>query len=148
VEAVADGVDGAEATGAMRAALGKPSDGPMIGGHSIEVPQVTVTGRSPLSDEAIADQRRRLQRTMTTMAGVLRSEESLAEAMDVAMEIASLVRDDQVDPAASELRNLARVGLALLTGAAARTETRGAHTRTDFPETDDALRCRLVVGGS
>ena len=147
VEAIAEGADGPEATGAMRAAIGKPSDGPLIGGRPIEVPEVGASHGSPLGADVVADQRRRLQRAMTTLAGVLRSDESLSEAMDVAMEIADLVPDGQADPAASELRNLARVALALLAGAAARTETRGAHTRTDFPETDDALRIRLVVGG-
>jgi L-aspartate oxidase len=144
VEAVADGVDGPQATGAMRAALGESTDGPTIGGRPVSVPEVVVSATAPLDPERVADQRRRLQRTMTTMAGVLRSKESLDEAMGVAVEIAGMIPADQTDPAASELRNLARVGLALLAAATARTETRGAHTRTDFPDTDDGFRYRLV----
>jgi L-aspartate oxidase len=150
VEAVADGVDGPEATGAMRAALGQPTQGPMIGGRPIVVPEVAPSpDAGPLDADRIAEGRRRLQRAMTTMAGVLRSAESLAEATDVATEIAACIPADQTDPDASELRNLAQVGLALLAGARVRAETRGAHTRTDFPDTDDTdFHCRLVVGGA
>ena len=46
-----------------------------------------------------------------------------------------------------ELRNLATVGWALLPAAGAREESRGCHTREDFPDTDPALRVRLVAYG-
>ena len=36
-----------------------------------------------------------------------------------------------------ELRNLVLLGRAVVTAATARTESRGAHTRDDFPDTDD-----------
>jgi L-aspartate oxidase len=44
-----------------------------------------------------------------------------------------------------ELRNLATVGWALLSAATAREESRGCHTREDFPEQDPGLRLRFVV---
>ena len=50
-------------------------------------------------------------------------------------------------PAREELRNLVTVGHAILAMALARAESRGAHTRTDFPLTDPRLRVRFVVGG-
>jgi succinate dehydrogenase/fumarate reductase flavoprotein subunit len=85
---------------------------------------------------------------MTTHAGVLRSGESLDGAVDVLTEIRSRLDPAAVadDPAACELANLVDVGLTLLAGALDRRESRGAHARTDFPATDDELRCRLVVG--
>ena len=46
---------------------------------------------------------------------------------------------------ALELRNLHDVSLALLTAARVREETRGAHTRVDFPAEDDRFRTRLVL---
>ncbi|MEY2436756.1 MAG: Fumarate reductase flavoprotein C-term, partial [Acidimicrobiaceae bacterium] len=46
---------------------------------------------------------------------------------------------------AFELLNLATVARAVIAAATAREETRGAHTRTDFPASDDAFRVRLVL---
>jgi L-aspartate oxidase len=54
--------------------------------------------------------------------------------------------DAAVNAEWSELRNLVDVGEALVASALAREESRGAHTRTDFLDTDPAFRCRLVVG--
>ena len=47
---------------------------------------------------------------------------------------------------AGELANLLRLADALLASALARTETRGAHARREYPETDPAWRRRLVHG--
>jgi len=44
-----------------------------------------------------------------------------------------------------ELTNLLTAGRALLTAAEARQESRGSHSRTDFPDTSPAWRCRLVL---
>jgi L-aspartate oxidase len=128
VEAIDRGVDGPAATGAMRSVLG----GGDIGGIPLELP--------PLGAASITD-RDALQRTMTVNAGVLRSAESLA--------VAAAACDGQVagdDPAAWELRNLALVGRALCAAAAAREESRGCHTRRDFPDASGDLRVRFVVG--
>src|SRR5205823_3906755 len=80
--------------------------------------------------------RERVQRAMTEGAGVLRSATSLAE-VDAALRTVPL--DDP------EVANLVTVGAALVAAATAREESRGAHTRTDFPETDPAFRRRLVL---
>ncbi|HET7653637.1 MAG TPA: hypothetical protein VFK42_11415, partial [Acidimicrobiales bacterium] len=50
------------------------------------------------------------------------------------------------EPADDENRNLLTVAHALLAAADARTETRGAHARTDHPQTDPRLQLRLVFG--
>jgi L-aspartate oxidase len=89
------------------------------------------------SSEDVAKRRDRLQRAMTEGAGVLRSAESLARTADV---VASIPCDD--DP---ELANLVTAGLGLLAAATAREESRGAHTRTDFPEASPAFQRRLVL---
>ena len=44
-----------------------------------------------------------------------------------------------------QVRNLATVGAGLVAAAIAREESRGCHTRTDFPERSAAFRRRLVV---
>ena len=51
------------------------------------------------------------------------------------------------DLASWELRNLVTVGRLLSAAALAREESRGAHTRTDCPETSDDLRVRFIAGG-
>ena len=127
VEAIDQGVDGPEATGAMRARLG----GGDIGGRPLDVPS---------ADTSTVPDRDALQRTMTTFAGVLRSAESLGQA---AAACAGQVAGD--DPGAWELRNLATVGRVLCAAALAREESRGAHTRTDFPEATEAYRVRLIA---
>lgn len=47
-------------------------------------------------------------------------------------------------PAAAELANLVTVAGALVALAGARSESRSAHTREDFPDTDDR-RCRRIL---
>ncbi len=76
---------------------------------------------------------------MTRLAGVLRTASSLDEAGAVARRA---VGGDGVD--GNELRNLAAVGQALIGAAIAREESRGAHTRIDFPDTSDDFRLRFV----
>jgi L-aspartate oxidase len=147
VEAIAAGIEDATATGAMRAALGKPSDGLVIGGRLIDLPDALTRPRAgaPLAPDEVAAERSRLQRVMTTNAGVLRSAASLGEAIDVLSSIRDRLEPAPTDPATCELANLTDIGLTLLAAALERTESRGAHTRTDHPETNDELQCRLVV---
>ncbi len=55
--------------------------------------------------------------------------------------------DRTVDRAEGELANLVTGAGALLAAATLRTETRGAHTRSDFPDMDERWRCRIVHSG-
>jgi succinate dehydrogenase/fumarate reductase flavoprotein subunit len=48
---------------------------------------------------------------------------------------------------ALEVANLAAVGRALLRSASFREESRGAHTRSDFPQANVDLRARIVLDG-
>ena len=84
-----------------------------------------------------------LQSAMTAGAGVVRSAASLAAAAAAVCEVAA--RATGTDVASRELQNLADVARALLGAAARREESRGAHTRSDFPETAEGWRCRQVV---
>jgi L-aspartate oxidase len=86
----------------------------------------------------VAKARERLQRAMTLGAGVVRDAASLAS---VRFDVPAAT--DRVD--ACELRNLATVGGALVTAATAREESRGCHTRTDFPDLSPAFGHRLVL---
>jgi L-aspartate oxidase len=141
IEAIGRGADGPEATGAMRAVLGPGGSG-IIGGRALRSP------RAPAVDAVsgtAAELRDRMQRSMTRGAGVLRDDRSLAQTgAVVATTLASV---DGLGPGAKreELRNLATVAWAVLETAEARQESRGCHTREDFPDRDPALQLRLVV---
>ena len=79
---------------------------------------------------------------MTIGAGVLRDAESLEQcAARVKIDV------DAHDAAGFELRNLLTVARALVAAALAREESRGTHTRIDFPETSPAFLGRFFGAG-
>jgi len=71
---------------------------------------------------------------------VLRNAGSLRVTDETLVEIAGMA-----GRSSPELRNLLVTGRGLLLAALARQESRGAHYRTDFPETSDAFRRRLLL---
>jgi L-aspartate oxidase len=163
VEAVGARLDGPHPTGAMRCVLpdAESSDAgvpgrPLPSAARVVVDLTTAAGEGSVA-RTLAEARDAFQRTMTSEAGVLRSAASLADVARAAGDAAAVAlasdraTDGAPDPAtvaaADELRNLATVGAALAAAAAARTESRGAHARTDFPETDPAQRVRYVHAG-
>jgi L-aspartate oxidase len=129
VEAIERGKTRAEATGAMRAVLGA---GEGIAGRRLELDLTWDEPASVTLDE--------LQASMTRLAAVLRS----ADSLDEARAIARRGRGGD-DVKGYELRNLSTVAQALIASALAREESRGAHIRIDNPDTDEALRLRFVV---
>ncbi len=167
VERIESGHDGASMTGAMRV-LGAPSDGApdgsrpgeVIAGRRLEpgplpaplcatVPVDRRSADAPVIDWAKT--RDRLQQAMTAGAGVVRSTRSLSSADRVLDEVLAMVEPARaaggpgVPP--GELVNLVTVGRALLSSATARRESRGAHSRSDFPSSEPSWRCRLVHAG-
>jgi L-aspartate oxidase len=68
----------------------------------------------------------------------------LAEARGVLDDVHAVVAPVASDAPAHELVNLLTVADAMLAGATAREESRGCHTREDFPATREAFRIRLV----
>jgi L-aspartate oxidase len=144
VEAIGRGRRGAVATGAMRTVLGG-SD--VIGGRPVDLPPAPVpTAGDPADGPTTDELRDRLQRAMTRGAGVLRDAASLAGTRDAVAAIEAMaLAGDGATAEDWELRNLAIVARCLLTAAIIREESRGAHTREDFPERDDDFRLRLVA---
>jgi L-aspartate oxidase len=131
IEAIDRGKDAPDATGAMRAVHGD-------GGRPLRFASSSAAiSVSLLLAKRSGEQRERLQRAMTEGAGVLRSAGSL-EATRKELEALG-------EPADEENRNLLTVAAALLAAADERTETRGAHARTDHPQTDPAFQIRLVI---
>lgn len=97
--------------------------------------------------ESVDTLRGDLQKTMEDYNGVFRSEELMAQGVEKLLEIQqrlehiTLKDHSQVFNTARieafELENLVDIALAAATSALARKESRGAHSRIDFPERDD-----------
>ncbi|MCU4186978.1 FAD-binding protein [Acidiferrimicrobium sp. IK] len=148
VDALRAGKMGPSPTGVMASIL-EP------GAHPDHLPAVPLVNTAtpgalrPLGGPDPAKAREHLQRSMTVGAGVVRSEASLSE---VASELSSLsgpgapVPPDPAVPTAAqaELGNLVTVAACLVDAALARRESRGAHSRSDFPEPLDAQRVRYT----
>jgi L-aspartate oxidase len=97
-------------------------------------------GAAPATQGATSFARDELQRLMTREAGVLRDAASLERAD---AQLATMA--DAADP---EVRNLVTVSRTLVDAARARTESRGTHTRLDFPEPSSEFLGRFVFAGA
>ena len=139
VEAIERGKDGPEPTGIMEIVTQPSGDGPLRVTLSEADPDPSVAG-----DADVAKLRSGLQRGMTVEAGVVRDADSLRRAAAV-IERAT-PGGAPVTPEDWEHRNLLVVGEAVVAAAAARLETRGAHTRTDHPRTSAEFQRRILVG--
>jgi L-aspartate oxidase len=152
-ERIAAGGLGAEPSGAMRAVLGlEPLDG--IGATALpaRAPLLRPSDGAPgdgteaLGAPDVTKLRDTFQRAMTRGAGVVRSAASLDGARTAVLETAAALGTPAASVAAGELANLLAVADALLASATARTESRGAHARAEYPETEPSWRRRLVHG--
>jgi L-aspartate oxidase len=146
--------DGPERSGALRAVLGDdPIDGiactvlpdrpwPGVGAASATSGVGAASG-SP----DVPKLRDSLQRAMTEGAGVVRTEASLGQARSAVEAVSDALGDTSASVAAGELGNLLQVADALLVSAQARTESRGAHSRGEYPRAVPSWRRRLIHAG-
>ncbi len=102
---------------------------------------------SPTEMLDLADIRNSLKSLMWRSAGVWRDGQRMTEATANLQRWRRYVLTKQLtDPAGWELQNLLTVASMMLRSALERTESRGVHLRTDYPETDDVnWRRRLVI---
>ena len=140
VDAIAAGGAVAEASGAMRTVL-TPADA-RVRGALLPPPSPPVWGSVDTDPVALRGQ---VQAAMTRGAGVLRDAESLATSAATLEELMGRVPAADSDPAWLEIRNLITLGRAVVAAAASRTESRGAHTRDDYPETSEEWMLRQVM---
>lgn len=97
--------------------------------------------------ESVATLRADLQRTMETYCGVFRNEDVLQQGINEVLRLQERMAHARLDDhsrvfniariQALELENLMEIALAVVTSALARRESRGAHSRIDYPERDD-----------
>ncbi|MGB8259335.1 MAG: L-aspartate oxidase, partial [Terracidiphilus sp.] len=110
---------------------------------------------SPMSadDEEVLDIFvQKLQRSMWANAGLLRDasllREGLSEHAECEAGVERFAEQGKMSRRLAEARALCRVARAILDSALARTESRGAHFRNDFPRRDDErFRRHSVVSG-
>ena len=98
-------------------------------------------------DESIADLRSELTTVMEQHCGVFRTEDVLKEGVDKVVAINERLKNARLRDhsevfntarvEALEVENLVDVALATVCSALARRESRGAHSRVDYPERDD-----------
>ncbi len=81
-----------------------------------------------------------LRETMWRYAGLVRSAEGLIQALHETAEVES-----QAPPGAVDLVDMACVARMILSAASARTESRGSHYRSDFPQASARLARRIFT---
>ncbi|MBN6052012.1 fumarate reductase (quinol) flavoprotein subunit, partial [Nonomuraea sp. RK-328] len=97
--------------------------------------------------ERIADLRERMQHTLEGAAGIYRSGDALAKAVDTLADLCERAEEARVEDTSAtfntelitllELRAMLDVARTIVACALGREESRGAHQRVDFPARDD-----------
>lgn len=103
--------------------------------------------KSRVGTERVHELRSALQETMTANASVVRTQTTLSEALETLTTLKIRYGDIKIDDKgaifnfdlteAMELKYLLDLAQGLVVGAMARTESRGAHWRDDYPTRDD-----------
>jgi L-aspartate oxidase len=106
-----------------------------------DAPETASTPLSPSEEALVEDLIVNLRTAMWNYAGLLRQEfsilEGFASQQDCADGLKKLVRQGKGSRRLTEAQALSCAAYAILHAALARTESRGAHFRNDFPQRDD-----------
>lgn len=123
-----------------RAAQAMLADDPPL--DKAELVELNLRSLERCDEELVETQIAALQKAMWSYAGLLRQASTLREgfAALAACEagLANLVQQGKGSRRLAEAQALCRVAYAILQSALARTESRGAHFRNDYPRRDDA----------
>lgn len=128
---------------------GRARDWDAIAAHSVGKLRSQGGGDAHAS-EAFRDMKEQLRQILSTTAGIWRDGRRLAGGIAMVEEIqrslpAMQPRDIEAAVELGETRRMADVGSIIIRAALCRTESRGAHQRTDFPQRDDAAWLRHVT---
>jgi L-aspartate oxidase len=122
-----------------RAAQSMLEDGLIL--QKSEAPESTSTPLTSSENEHLEKVIASLQASMWTYAGLLREDSTLrlglAAQRECAGALAELSANNKASRRLTEALSMSRVARAILLSALARTESRGAHFRNDFPRRDD-----------
>jgi len=122
-------------------AMGKERGGAV--GESVAAAQEEPARGNP---GAPADIRAKLRQVMSDHVGIVRSGDSLARAAKELGRLGDAAGEDGVaELERRELANMLLLADLIVAAGTARTESRGAHYRTDYPESDDAWRKHIFV---
>lgn len=106
---------------------------------------------SPLSDESfnVIELKTKLKEIMWNYAGILRDENKLLKGLDEIYKLKSGFRRDVkcLNKQEYELRNMLCVAQLIIKSALKREESRGAHYRTDFPQTEEKGIHNCIIKG-
>ena len=145
VGAIAAGRDGPRETGAMRGVLdivGSPERSARR--HYGPVSEMNGAGSGEDASKVLLS----IQNVMSAQVGVERDADGLGDAARALAGLAGVAESLPVRAQSTcEVLNVARVARAIVAAAAAREESRGAHTRRDFPDSSDDFLGRLVISG-
>lgn len=144
VEAAIRGQSGPRPTGAMDGVIPPPHTS--VRSRRIEPSRSDLDAAGGRPHDPAGRLRGRLQRAMTSGAGVVRTGASLGEAQAVAETVVAHSSAWEIDDL--EVENLAETGRALCRSAMARRESRGAHGREEFPQASGEFLGRFVHQGS
>jgi L-aspartate oxidase len=137
IEAIVAGKEEPDPTGAMAGVLDLVED-------DAATPDPVVLPKQRVTDPAAL--RASVQRVMSGDCGVVRDAEGLQLAAQTLADLAGLADDLPARSVATyEVLNVLRVARAIVANATARVESRGAHWRSDYPNTSDVFRGRFVV---
>ncbi|WP_415976823.1 L-aspartate oxidase [Rhodococcus sp. 077-4] len=133
--------------GANRLASNSLLEGLVVGERAALVAAERVGRNVPISDTALPTYRRTdrtvLQRTMTAEVGVVRDAAGLAAAQRLLAH--GVVSEPPVDAHAVEDAALTAAAEVIVLAASERRESRGCHTRRDYPESAPAQRRSLYI---
>jgi L-aspartate oxidase len=117
------------------------------GSHRLEVPPIDA-GDAPAGHEPLdlADIRNALRALMWRSVGIIRDAPKLAEAAEqVDFWCRYVLGQVFPDPAGWTLQNMLVVARLMIAAAITRAESRGVHTRLDFPQTDPAWARHIAL---